>query len=538
MLFERRPVEETEQTILAHSIKLDKQTLKKGHVLGSADIKVLQAAGYDSIVVASLEQDDVAEDTAAQLLANAVSGQLLQINDPFTGRCNLRATTSGLFMPNSDGIDQLNLIHESLTIATLPAYSVVAANQLVATVKIIPFAVNRQNLNACLQVAQQFSPLIHVKPFSAKKVGLIQTRLAGTRESVLDKTSSVLVQRLERLHSSLHDEIRCHHDETETAAAIESLLASGADMILITGASAIVDRRDVVPSAIKIAAGDILHLGMPVDPGNLLLLARRDNHPILGLPGCARSPKQNGFDAVLERLVADIDVTPQDIMRMGQGGLLKEIITRPQLRTEKNDNQPTQIAVNRPLQISALVLAAGTSSRAGDINKLLMDVDGLPMVSHAVKAAIDSHATEVIVITGHQPEQLSEVLRDYSLQIVHNPDYAQGMSTSLITGLRAVSTNSDAVIVCLADMPRVTAEHINQLIAAFDPIEGREICVPVYNGKRGNPVLWSQRFLNEMSELTGDVGAKQLIREYSDVVHEVNMHDSAVLLDIDTVSKD
>ena len=160
------------------------------------------------------------------------------------------------------------------------------------------------------------------------------------------------------------------------------------------------------------------------------------------------------------------------------------------------------------------------------------------MVSHAVKAAIDSRTTEVIVVTGHQHEQLSDVLRGYTLHIVHNPDYAQGMSTSLITGLKAVSANTDAVIVCLADMPRVTAEHINQLIAAFDPIEGRQICVPVYNGKRGNPVLWSQRFLNEMSELTGDVGAKQLIHEYSDVVCEVNMHDSAVLLDIDTISKD
>ncbi|MCH7697058.1 MAG: molybdopterin-binding/glycosyltransferase family 2 protein [Proteobacteria bacterium] len=537
MLFERRPVEKTEQTILAHSIKLDKQTLKKGHVLSKADIKALQAAGYDSIVVASLEQDDVAEDTAAQLLANAVCGQLLQINDPFTGRCNLRAATSGLFIANSAGIDQLNLLHESLTIATLAAYSVVTANQLVATVKIIPFAVNRHNLDACLQVARQLSPLIHVKPFSAKKVGLIQTRLPATRESVLDKTSSVLVQRLQRLHSTLHDEIRCNHDETETAAAIDTLLESGADMIIIAGASAIVDRRDVVPSAIKIAAGDILHLGMPVDPGNLLLLARRGNHPILGLPGCARSPKQNGFDTVLERLVADIDVTPQDIMRMGQGGLLKEIITRPQLRTEKL-NSVTQTAVNGPLQISALVLSTATSTRTGDINKLLLDIDGLPMVSHAVKAAIDSRATEVIVVTGHQHEQLSDVLRGYTLHIVHNPDYAQGMSTSLITGLKAVSANTDAVIVCLADMPRVTAEHINQLIAAFDPIEGRQICVPVYNGKRGNPVLWSQRFLNEMSELTGDVGAKQLIHEYSDVVCEVNMHDSAVLLDIDTISKD
>jgi len=289
----------------------------------------------------------------------------------------------------------------------------------------------------------------------------------------------------------------------------------------------------VIPAAIERAGGRVDHFGMPVDPGNLLLLGRlSDETHVLGLPGCVRSPKVNGFDWVLQRLIADLPVTRSDIMRMGAGGLLKEIPTRPQPRAGAGET--SVVVTPRAPRIAAIVLAGGRSSRMGAANKLLTDVDGVPMVRRAVEAAAASHAKPVIVVTGNEQGKVQATLRGCKATFVHNPRFAEGMSTSLQAGLAALPANADGALVCLGDMPLVTAAAIDRLIAAFNPLEGRAICVPTWNGKRGNPVLWDRRFFAAMADLAGDVGAKHLIGEHAELVAEVAMSDDAVLTDIDT----
>jgi molybdenum cofactor cytidylyltransferase len=264
---------------------------------------------------------------------------------------------------------------------------------------------------------------------------------------------------------------------------------------------------------------------MPVDPGNLLLLAHLDDRVVLGLPGCCRSPKPNGFDWVLQRIAAGITVTRADIMGMGVGGLLMEIPSRP---------QPREARPAKPGRVAALVLAAGQSRRMGQDNKLLAMVDGRPLVSHMVDAALASRAAPVIVVTGHQAAEIERALGDRRVQIVHNPAFAEGLSTSLKAGLAALPEDAVGVLVALGDMPRVRGAQIDRLIAAFNPLEGRAIVVPTVRGKRGNPVLFATRFVAEMGQIGGDVGARHLIGEHDDVVVEIEMEDDAALLDIDT----
>ena len=162
------------------------------------------------------------------------------------------------------------------------------------------------------------------------------------------------------------------------------------------------------------------------------------------------------------------------------------------------------------------MLAAGRSSRMGAANKLLTEVDGMPMVRRAVEAATASHARPVIVVTGNEQGKVQAALRGCKATFVHNPRFAEGMSTSLQAGLAALPANVDGALVCLGDMPLVTAAALDRLIAAFNPLEGRAICVPTWNGKRGNPVLWDRRFFAAMADLAGDVGAKHLIGEHAD----------------------
>lgn len=529
MIFGDMAVADAEGAVLAHSVRMSGGSFKKGRVISAADVAALTAAGIERVTAVRLEASDVPEDRAASELATALVGPLLRVAEPFTGRANFFAEADGVLVYDRGRLDAVNLVDEAMTVASLEPFESVAARQMIGTVKVIPFAAPREALDKAVALAREGAPLFTIHPFRPQVLGLVATRLASTKESVLDKTRKVLDARLAAMGSRIGKELRCAHDEAEVAAAVKALLAEGFAPVLVFGASAITDRRDVVPAGIAAAGGEIVHFGMPVDPGNLMLLARKGDVPVLGLPGCARSPALNGFDKVLSRLLADVEVTRADIMRMGAGGLLKEIATRPQPRD--GARIPAKPAAPG---IGALVLAAGKSSRMGAANKLTAEVDGAAMVARVVDAALKSGAKPVIVVTGHQDNEVRAALKGRDVQFVHNPDYAEGLSTSLRTGAKALPDGLDAVVVCLGDMPDITARHIGRLAAAFDPDEGRTICVPTFSGKRGNPVLWGAAFFAELQTLKGDTGAKHLIGEHADAVCEVPMPDDASLRDIDT----
>jgi len=526
-------LDEAAGRILAHSLRLADGTLKKGRVLGAEDVERLRAAGHEQVIAATLEPGDVAEDAAAERLARALAGPGVRIAAPFTGRCNLYSTVRGLLTLDPARIDAVNRVHESLTVATLRAPLSVDERQMLATIKVIPFAAPRAALEAAEDAARGGveAAALGVAAFRPLRAALVQTRLAGTRERVLDKTAGVLADRLEGLGGTLAREWRCEHDAGAVAGAVGEALALGHALVLVAGASAIVDRRDVVPAGIEGAGGEVVHFGMPVDPGNLLLVARHGEAAVLGVPGCARSPKFNGLDQVLERLAAGLPVTPESVMGMGVGGLLKEIPERPQPRGGARPGA-------RAPRVAAVVLAAGQSRRMGDVNKLLAEVDGLPMVRATVAQVTAAGVRPVLVVTGHEAERVRAALTEQAegagLEFVHNPQYADGLSTSLACGVAALDEDVDAALVCLADMPRVRARDIERLVAAYDPLEGRSICVPTRRGKRGNPVLWDRRFFAEMTAVRGDVGARHLIGEHQDAVCEVAMDHDGVLLDVDS----
>ena len=528
------PLDQAEGAVLVHGVRAAGLALKKGTVLGPGDVAALRAAGLDAVAAARLDPGDVGEDDAAVRVARAAQGSNLSLGAAFTGRCNLFAEARGLAVVDRARLDGCNLVDEAVTIATIEPYAPVEPGDLVATVKIIPLAVPGAVLDACAANAGGPEPLLRVAAYRPKTAGLVQTRLPGARESLLDKAVEGLGRRLAALGGSLARELRCAHDEAEVAEAVGGLAAAGVDMVLVLGASATVDRRDVVPTAIERAGGAVEHFGMPVDPGNLTLLARLGDIPVLGLPGSARSPRIHGLDWLLRRIMADVHARPEDIMRMGAGGLLKEIVQRP-LPRAKASPRPRAAAEAQPApRIAALVLAAGQSRRMGAANKLLGEIGGSSMVARVVAAAAASRADPVIVVTGHQAEAVRAALAGSEVTFVHNPDFAAGLSTSLAAGLGALPDGVDGAVVCLGDMPRVGAALIDRLIDAFDAASGRAICVPTHGGKRGNPVLWARRFFAEMAAIEGDTGARHLIGAHANLVHEVACADDAMLIDVDT----
>jgi molybdenum cofactor cytidylyltransferase len=526
MRFGEIPVRDAEGAILAHSVKHQSGVFKKGRRLSWSDLVVLIESGIAQIFVARLSEEDVAEDRAAQTVAKAIAGDGTVVQEPFTGRANLHAKGRGLVVIDQDRVKTFNRVHESLTLATSAPFEIVEDRQMVATVKVIPFAVSRDVLEEGLSVIGA-DPLIRVENFKHRKAGLIITKLPQTKPSLIAKSEEAIAERITDLEGELVEAIVVDHAVKPVSEAISHLHAKGLNPILIFGASAIVDRGDVIPAAVEDAQGEVVHLGMPVDPGNLMMFGRLEGASVICVPTCARSPKLNGFDWVLARIMAGLHVSGQDIMDMGAGGLLKEIPSRPSPR-EGAESKPQRAA-----KIAGILLAAGKSTRMGS-NKLLTLVSGKPMIRHSAEALLASSVGPVLVVTGHERERVVEALSGLAVQFIDNPAYASGLASSLKAGLAAVPADADGAIVALGDMPLVAGRHVNRLIAAFSPAEKRTIIVPVHGGERGNPVLWGREHFQEMLSLDGDRGAKSLMEKHEDHIAEIAMRSDAVLADFDT----
>jgi molybdenum cofactor cytidylyltransferase len=510
--------------VTVHTLRQGSLVLKKGTTIGAAEVEALTKAGVAEVVVVRLEQGDVSEDIAAASIAQAVTGDGINVERAFTGRANLFAARAGVLVVDRAAVDHINGVDEAITFATLSAYKPVVEGEMVATVKLIPFGVEASLRDAAVKAAGRGA--LRVAPYVIKRVGVVSTLLPGLAPKVVEKTLRVTSERLAPAGATIIAERRVPHEETVLAAAIKELLGLGAELVIVFGASAIADRRDVIPAAITEIGGAIEHFGMPVDPGNLLLIGSANSVPVLGAPGCARSPVENGFDWVLMRLLAGLKVTRAELTGMGVGGLLMEIVTRPQPRAKP------EAEGNR--NVAAIILAAGRSTRMGGPNKLLAELDGKKLVRIAAEQALASKASDVVVVTGHQADLVEKALEGLKVRFVRNPDFAGGLASSVKAGIAAVSEHADGAVICLGDMPLIDAHLIDRLIETFAPDRGNLIVVPAADGRRGNPVLWSRRFFKELMTLDGDIGARHLIAKHAEAVAEVPVEGKSAFLDIDT----
>jgi len=514
LIFAEVAVADAAGGVLAHSVMVAGERWAKGRTLSAADVRRAAAAGVARLTIARLAADDVAENTAATRLGGALAGAGVTALDAAHGRVNLAAAQDGLLQFDAAMVAAVNAVDEALTLATPMQNARVRTGDIVATIKVIPYAVPGAALAAAVAAARH----IAVAAFRPQRVVLIQTRLPGDSAKVVAKTTAVTRGRVDALGATLGNGGDCAHDAAVLAVVLG---ATSADIILIAGASATADRHDVIPAAIVAAGGSIDRLGMPVDPGNLLCLGMLNGRPVIGLPGCARSPKRNGFDWVLERLVAGLTVTGADIAAMGVGGLLAEA-ERP---------QPRAAAAVPSGPVGAVVLAAGRSTRMGPVNKLLADLGGRPLVTHILDTLAAAGLPPPAIVLGNMADAVRAAIGARPAVFVTAPDYASGLSRSLRAGIAAVPADWRAALVCLGDMPRVDGATI----AALASVPGdNAIAVPVWAGKRGNPVLWARAHFAALARLDGDVGGKALLSEHADAVIEVAAPDDGVLADVDT----
>ncbi|MEL7097910.1 MAG: molybdopterin-binding protein [Pseudomonadota bacterium] len=323
MKFGPVPLAQAAGAILAHSVATPDGRLRKGRVLKPEDLAKIAAAGLEDVIVAALEPGDVPENDAAQALATALVGRGVHLTDAFTGRVNVLADGPGVAILDAAAIHAANAVHPMITIATVPGFQQMAGQGMLATVKIISYAVPRDALETACNAAKGALQLARPVRTTAT---LIVTEIPGGPGA---KGQAAIADRIAALGGALEDVASVPHRIEPLSRAIAE---AQSDVVLILTGSATSDPDDVAPSALRAAGGTVSRFGMPVDPGNLLFIGARNGTPVIGLPGCARSPALNGADWVLARVMCGLEVGDAEIAGMGVGGLLKEIPTRPQPR--------------------------------------------------------------------------------------------------------------------------------------------------------------------------------------------------------------
>ncbi|MFM7332820.1 MAG: molybdopterin-binding protein [Tabrizicola sp.] len=328
MRFGPVPLSEAEGAILAHSVALPEGRLRKGCTLGPEEIAQLRATGRSEVIAARLGPTDLHEDAAALAIAQALvpdpDSAGLVLRPVGTGRVNLHAQGPGIVEVLADRVDALNAVDPMLTLATVPRWQRLAVGEMAATVKVIAYGVAKASVAAACAAGAR---ALRLRPPQRSRVVLVETHTDSAAKPI---KPDAIANRLSALGAGLQAHLHAPHREQELSAILAKV--TDADLILILTASATSDPNDVAPAAVRRAGGAIDRFGMPVDPGNLLFIGQRNGIPVIGLPGCARSPALNGADWVMERLICGIPVTGADIAAMGVGGLLKEIPTRGRLR--------------------------------------------------------------------------------------------------------------------------------------------------------------------------------------------------------------
>ncbi|RWG94586.1 MAG: nucleotidyltransferase family protein, partial [Mesorhizobium sp.] len=212
----------------------------------------------------------------------------------------------------------------------------------------------------------------------------------------------------------------------------------------------------------------------------------------------------------------------------GVGGLLMEIPSRPQPR----EPLPSRSAKAEP-RVDIVLLAAGRSSRMGGPNKLLALFDGKPLVRRTAERALGSKAANAIVVTGHQRERVRSALSGLDITLAHNPDFADGLASSLKAGIARVAPDAAGAMIVLGDMPGISSKDLDRLIDAFRRSGGHAAVRAAHHGKRGNPVLLPRSLFAAVAQLEGDTGARHLVEAEGLDVIDVEIGQGASI-DVDT----
>ena len=297
-----------------------KKLLSKGHILSDEDIRLLQTEGMSQVWVTELEAGEVSEDDAVMTVGREVGVGCIEIRQAPGGRANLFATEDCCVLIDDDLLKQINCT-ASVVIVTLPNFSYAAAGQRIATIKSTPFAVAQAQLEAITNILRERGAILQARAIRKPTVGVLYSDpINGERGRSLFE--SIVRQRLDRFGVSPNYALASVENEEQVTRGLQHLLRAKPTVILVASTTAPAGPEDVIGRAIARLGCQIERFLAPVEPGNLLLLAYKDEIPIVSAPGCYRSAKQNVVDLIIPPALAKYRISGWEVACLGHGGLL------------------------------------------------------------------------------------------------------------------------------------------------------------------------------------------------------------------------
>ncbi len=297
-----------------------KKLLAKGHVISDEDVRILESEGLQKIWVTELEEGEIAEDDAVCSVSSEMGCGSFEIRLAAGGRANLVATEPCCVLVDDELLKQINYAG-SVVIATASNFSYAVAGQRIATIKSAPFAVSREGLDAIMALIKERGPILQARPIRTPSVGILYADSASG-ERARQLFENIMRQRLERFAANGSFVLSCTEDENSVARCLLHLMRSRPSVILVASTTAPAGPEDTIGRAMLRAGAQVERFLAPVEPGNLLLLAYKDEIPMISAPGCFRSAKLNAVDLIMPPLLARYHVTGWEVACLGHGGLL------------------------------------------------------------------------------------------------------------------------------------------------------------------------------------------------------------------------
>lgn len=303
---------------------------RKGHVVTKEDIPVLLSVGKDQLYVWEKEEGMLHENEAAEILCSLCMGSHMERSEAKEGKIELTADCDGLLKVDNRGLKAVNGFGQMMIAARHGNFAVKKGDKLAGT-RIIPLVIEEEKMERARESALSATegrPILDVKPFVHKKVGIVTTGNEVFYGRIKDTFTPVIEEKMAQFDTEIIDHVTWEDDDKKVTASILDMVKKGADVVVCTGGMS-VDPDDKTPLAIKNTGARVVSYGAPVLPGAMFLLAyleteeggKRRTVAVMGLPGCVMYAKRTIFDLVLPRVMADDEVTPQELAALGQGGL-------------------------------------------------------------------------------------------------------------------------------------------------------------------------------------------------------------------------
>ena len=516
---------------LVHDVKCQGKTLKKGHILTSADLSLLKYSGIKTITGVQFSSEDVLPETTADILLKTLAGDYLRYTMPDeTGYSEIFADIDGTFVFDQERLKRFNMHSELISLITIQPYIPVYKGQFIANLRVFGPAVPAEKLNEAITKISGTGPLLKVAPYAFCKIGFIRTLISNSSIPPMDDDK--LAARFAAFGFRIVYSDLCEHNVAAIEKAVRNAIDAEAEIVLVESQNPPLHRDDIVPMGFKEAAADIDRLGWPVDTGLSLVIGHKNNVKLLGYS--AEDAEQPAFDRLLRFMATNSLPNPDTFSSLAMNGLSLGRMTK-RISKEQMQNSIAVASLTDSEKIAVVILAAGSSRRMVGTNKLLESINGLPMIEHVVRSALSSNADYVVVVTGHDAKFIEKRLEQYDVKIVRNADYVSGVLGSVRLGLAVLPPDIAGAVILPADMPAFTEDYIDKLIEAFDfTAKRRPVVLPVFNSVRHNPVLWPRDLFNVVKIVPEDSQFVPALIEHSDYIKEIPLKDDLPLTDINT----